>query len=67
MTELNQFQAKFGKPSKGAATKVVPYLSEWVQTFIRHAPFAILASSDADGQCGTDHHDTAGLADLGRG
>lgn len=51
MTEMNQFQAKFGKPSKGAATKVVPYMNEWVQAFIRHAPFAILATSDADGHC----------------
>jgi uncharacterized protein len=51
MTEMNLFQEKFGKPSKGAATKVVSYMSEWVQTFIRHAPFAILTTSDAAGHC----------------
>lgn len=51
MIAINQFQEKFGKPSRGAATKVVPYMNDWVQTFIRHAPFAILASSDAAGRC----------------
>lgn len=51
MTDVNIFQEKFGKPSGRAATKVVPYLDEWVQTFIRHAPFAILSTSDAAGHC----------------
>ena len=51
MTEVNIFQEKFGKPSGRAATKVVPYMDEWVQAFIGHAPFAILASSDVDGHC----------------
>lgn len=51
MSEENLFQAKFGKPAGRAATKVVPYLDEWVQNFIRHAPFAVLATSNANGQC----------------
>jgi len=51
MAEVNIFQEQFGKPSRGAATKVVPYMNEWVQAFIRQAPFAILASSDAEGHC----------------
>lgn len=51
MTDTNIFQEKFGRPSGRAATKVVPYMTEWVQDFIRCAPFAVLASSDADGHC----------------
>lgn len=51
MSEQNIFQDKFGKPSGRAATKVVPYLDEWVQNFIRHAPFAVLATSNTNGHC----------------
>ncbi len=51
MSDGNIFQEKFGKPSGGAATKVVPYMNEWVQNFIRHAPFAVLSTSDAAGHC----------------
>ncbi len=51
MSDVNIFQEKFGKPSGRAATKVVAYMDEWVQNFIRAAPFAVLASSNADGHC----------------
>ncbi len=51
MSEQNIFQEKFGKPSGRAATKVVPYMDESVQNFIRHAPFAVLATSNAAGHC----------------
>ncbi len=51
MTAINQFQEQFGAPSKGATSKVVPYMIDWVQEFIRHSPFAILASSNASGAC----------------
>lgn len=51
MADGNLFQEKFGKPSKGAATKVVPYMSAWVQEFISQAPFVVLATSDAQGHC----------------
>jgi len=51
MSDVNIFQEKFGKPSGRAATKVVPYMDEWVQKFIRHAPFAVLSTSNADGHC----------------
>jgi uncharacterized protein len=51
MADGNLFQEKFGKPSKGAATKVVPYMSAWVQAFIRQAPFVVLASSNVQGHC----------------
>lgn len=51
MSDVNIFQEKFGKPSGRAATKVVPYMDDWVQNFIRAAPFAVLATSNTDGHC----------------
>ena len=47
----NRYQETFGTPSERARTKVVDYLDEFVQNFIRHAPFAVLASADGDGNC----------------
>lgn len=51
MSDNNLFQEKFGKPSSRAATKVVPYMDEWVQNFVRQSPFAVLSTSSADGHC----------------
>lgn len=51
MTTRNQFQEKFGAPSERAASKVAPYMNEWVQEFIRHSPFVILATSNQHGDC----------------
>ncbi|MCB0187650.1 MAG: pyridoxamine 5'-phosphate oxidase family protein, partial [Caldilineaceae bacterium] len=51
MSDQNLFQAQFGKPSGRAATKVVPYMDEWVQTYIRNAPFAVLSTSNGEGHC----------------
>jgi uncharacterized protein len=51
MTTINKFQEQFGTPSKGAATKVVPYMIDWVQDFIRLSPFVILATSNSEGRC----------------
>lgn len=48
---MNSFQEKFGAPSVGARTKVIDHMSEWVQAFIRQAPFAVLATSNASGHC----------------
>jgi uncharacterized protein len=47
----NSFQEEFGLPSEGARTKVLDFMEERVQNFIRHSPFAVLATSDADGNC----------------
>lgn len=47
----NSFQEEFGLPSEGARTKVVDFMEERVQEFIRHSPFAVLATSDAAGHC----------------
>ncbi len=54
MTDLaptNRYQESFGLPSERARTKVVDYLDEFVQNFIRQAPFAVMASADGDGNC----------------
>ena len=51
VTKKNIFQEKFGAPSGRAATKVVPYMIDWVQNFIRLSPFVVLATSDSDGNC----------------
>ena len=48
---MNSFQEIFGPPSAGAANKVVDYMTDWVQGYIRHAPFAVLASADPNGNC----------------
>lgn len=47
----NSFQEEFGLPSEGARTKVVDFMEERVQEFIRHSPFVVLATSDAEGNC----------------
>lgn len=48
---MNKYQEKFGTPSGLAATKVVPYMIDWVQNFIRLSPFVILATSNENGDC----------------
>ena len=45
----NRFTETFGLPKETTAAKVLPYMSEYVQEFINNAPFAVMASSDADG------------------
>ncbi|MDP7447955.1 MAG: pyridoxamine 5'-phosphate oxidase family protein [Candidatus Latescibacteria bacterium] len=47
----NRYQEKFGAPAGGAATKVVDHLNDYVCEFIRHAPFAVMATADGDGHC----------------
>ena len=53
MTDIatNRFQAEFGTPSERARTKVRDYMEDHVQEFIREAPFAVMATSDAEGNC----------------
>ncbi len=46
-----QLREKYGEPSKRAAEKIVPYMSDWVQAFIESSPFAVLATADSDGNC----------------
>ena len=47
----NRFQETFGTPSSRARTKVKDTLSEDVQKFIQQSPFAVLSTSNANGQC----------------
>lgn len=47
----NQFSDTFGYPSGRAATKVKGEMTAYVQEFIQHAPFAVMATSDAEGNC----------------
>lgn len=47
----NQFTRQFGVPSERVQKKVLTFLNEEVQAFIRQAPFAVLATSDAQGRC----------------
>jgi hypothetical protein len=47
----NRFVDAFGYPSGGAVTKLKDHLTGYVQEFIKNAPFAVVASSDASGQC----------------
>ncbi|MCZ6634037.1 MAG: pyridoxamine 5'-phosphate oxidase family protein [bacterium] len=49
----NRFQDTFGTPSERARTKVLGTLSDEVQDFIRKAPFVVMATSNAEGQCDT--------------
>ena len=47
----NKYQAKFGYPVPRTAGKVKPQMASWIQDFIRHSPFCVLATSNADGNC----------------
>ena len=47
---INRYQKKFGSPSGRAATKVVDYLDDY-ESFIRNAPFAVMATADGAGRC----------------
>jgi predicted pyridoxine 5'-phosphate oxidase superfamily flavin-nucleotide-binding protein len=48
---MNRAQQRFGEPSGIVLKKVAPLLDAMVQDFIRQAPFAVLATADADGNC----------------
>ena len=49
----NRFAEQFGypNPSGRAVTKIKEYMTPYVQDFIRHAPFMIMATSDQEGHC----------------
>ena len=47
----NRFADTFGYPQGRAVTKLKDYMTSYVQDFIRHAPFVMMATSDADGRC----------------
>lgn len=47
----NRFAEEFGYPTGRAATKVKDFMTDYVQEFIRNSPFAVMATSDAQGHC----------------
>jgi uncharacterized protein len=51
MSRIDQLRADLGGPHPVAATKVRDHMEPLVQAYVRRAPFAVLASSSADGDC----------------
>jgi len=49
----NRFHEQFGIPSGRAVTKLKDYMTPFVQEFIQHSPFVVMATSDQDGRCDT--------------
>ncbi len=52
-TPQNRFQQQFGTPKARTAAKVRDHMSSFVQEYISHAPFVVLATSDREGNCDT--------------
>ena len=49
--DRTKFNDHFGEPSERAVAKLKGHLTPWVQEFVRNAPFAVMATTDADGHC----------------
>jgi uncharacterized protein len=47
----NKFQEKFGYPIQRTKGKVRSEMAPWIQDFIRHSPFCVMATSNAGGNC----------------
>ena len=47
----NKFTEQFGNPAERAANKVKEAMTSFVQDFIRQSPFAVMATSDPQGNC----------------
>jgi len=47
----SRFHDDFGAPSDRAVSKLKSHLTPYVQEFIQNAPFAIMATANADGRC----------------
>ena len=52
-TPQNRFQEQFGKPKARTAAKVRNQMSPFVQEYINHSSFIVLATSDGEGNCDT--------------
>jgi len=48
---IEKLREKVGLPSDRSKGKVLPYLTDEIIEFIKQAPFAVLSSSDSDGNC----------------
>jgi len=51
MSRLEELREALGGVHPGAVNKVKDHMEKYVVAFIRQAPFAVLASSDAEGNC----------------
>ena len=51
MSRIDQLREELGGPHPLAAKKVKDHLEPYVQGFIKHSPFAVMASSDDSGNC----------------
>ena len=49
--ERNRFSVAFGYPKDTVVGKLKPYLTRYVQEFVKHSPFVVMATSDAAGNC----------------
>jgi uncharacterized protein len=46
-----KYQDKFGHPIERTKAKVRPFMAGWIQDFIRHSPFCVMATSNDRGDC----------------
>ena len=46
-----KYQDKFGHPIERTKGKVRPFMAGWIQDFIRHSPFCVMATSNENGDC----------------
>jgi PPOX class probable FMN-dependent enzyme len=46
-----KYQDKFGYPVERTKGKVRSHMAPWIQGFIRHSPFCVMATSNAKGDC----------------
>lgn len=51
MSRIHQLRQALGGPHPAAANKVKDHLEPLLQAFIARSPFAVMASSNADGDC----------------
>ena len=51
MNRVDELRERYGAPSERAATKVKDFITDEIKEFIQKAPFAVLASSNAQGDC----------------
>ncbi len=51
MSRIDTLREQLGGPHPLAANKVVDHLTAHVRGFIEHAPFAVMATANADGDC----------------
>ena len=50
-SRIDQLRQALGGAHERAATKVKDHLEPYVKAFIEHAPFMVMATADADGNC----------------